>query len=127
MLYLKPSDKDTRVATMSIENRDLTVVSLAPLIGVREVKTKFSSAFTAYFFLVGTQVRQLFATLVTRLRQDRLWGNDSPLIPVRLMVSYLKRATARLSRTTACQLLSTEMARVVLHAVRNDGLIIGRQ
>ena len=51
----------------------------------REVKTKFSKTFNTFFFPVGDEIREIVATWVAYLRDEKLWGNDDPLFPATRM------------------------------------------
>ena len=97
-------------STTDIERRDRAVVAFALLTGARdgaiasaklkhvdlgansfyqdarEVRTKFSKSFTTFFFPVGKDIAQIFASWINYLRSGRKWGNDAPVFPATRMV-----------------------------------------
>lgn len=75
--------RDSALASMKLKQVDLAAGSVFQ--DAREVDTKFSKCFTAYFFAVGAEVRQIFDDWVNYLRQEKLWGNDDPLFPATLV------------------------------------------
>jgi len=66
--------RDSAIASIKLKHVDLKEGCVYQ--DAREVKTKFSKTFTAYFFPVGEEVRQMVAEWVRFLREVKLWGND---------------------------------------------------
>ena len=64
---------------MKLKHIDLAAGSVCQ--DAREVNTKFSKTFTTYFFPVGEDIRRIVEDWATYLRQEKLWGNDDPLLP----------------------------------------------
>lgn len=76
--------RDSAIASMKLKHIDLAASSVYQ--DARDVKTKFSKTFTAFFFRVGDDIKQIVADWVIYLRQVKLWGNDNPLFPATHMV-----------------------------------------
>ena len=75
--------RDSALASMKLKHVDLAAGSVFK--HARAVNTKFSKNFTTYFFPVGGEARQIFDAWMTSLRQEKLWGNDDPLLPATLV------------------------------------------
>jgi integrase len=71
--------RDSAIASLKLKHVDLAADCVYQ--DAREVRTKFSKSFTTFFFLVGDEVREIFAEWVTYLREEKFWGNDDPLFP----------------------------------------------
>lgn len=82
--------RDSAVASAKLKHVDPVAGSFFQ--DARDVKTKFSKTFTAFFFPVGDDVRDIFTDWLDYLRRERLFGNDDPLFPKTLMtISDVKR------------------------------------
>jgi integrase len=68
-------------ATASLKLKHVDVPSRSVYLDAREVRTKFSKTFTANFFEVGDEVREIFQGWIGELRDQELWGNDDPVFP----------------------------------------------
>jgi len=71
--------RDSAIASMKLKHVDLSANNVNQ--DAREVKTKFSKTFNAFFFPVGDEIRRIVEEWVSFLREDKLWGNDDPLFP----------------------------------------------
>lgn len=71
--------RDSAIASMKLKHIDLITNSINQ--DAREVKTKFSKTFNTFFFQVGDEIREIVASWVSYLREDKLYGNDAPLFP----------------------------------------------
>jgi integrase/recombinase XerD len=71
--------RDSAIASMKLKHVDLVANSVFQ--DAREVDTKFSKTFTTFFFPFGDEIRRMVAEWARYLREDKLWGNDDPLLP----------------------------------------------
>lgn len=71
--------RDGAIASMSLKHIDLSNGTVFQ--DARDVNTKFSKTFTTTFFPVGDEIKQIVASWVGYLKEQRLWGNDDPLFP----------------------------------------------
>ena len=76
--------RDGAIATAKLKHVDLGANSFYQ--DAREVRTKFSKSFTTFFFPVGKDIAQIFASWINYLRSGRKWGNDAPVFPATRMV-----------------------------------------
>ncbi len=70
---------DNAVASIRLRHVDLAEGKI--LQEARQVRTKFSKTFTAYFFPVGADIFATLVAWVAFLQKERLWGFDDPLFP----------------------------------------------
>ena len=71
--------RDGAIASLKLKHVDLIENCIYQ--DAREVNTKFSKTFRTYFFLVGADIREVLATWISYLKEEKLWGNDDPLFP----------------------------------------------
>jgi integrase/recombinase XerC len=71
--------RDSAIASMKLKHVDLIAGCVNQ--DAREVQTKFSKAFTTYFFPVGNKIHAIVLEWVSYLRDEKLWGNDDPIFP----------------------------------------------
>ncbi len=76
--------RDSAIASMKLKHVDMITNNVYQ--DAREVKTKFSKTFNTFFFPVGEEIREIVATWVAFLRDEKLWGNDDPLFPATRMI-----------------------------------------
>ncbi len=71
--------RDSAIASMKLKHVDLIENCVNQ--DAREVNTKFSKTFNTFFFPVGDEIRTIVAEWITYLRDEKLWGNNDPLLP----------------------------------------------
>ena len=71
--------RDSAIASMKIKHVNLTTDCVFQ--DAREVNTKNSKTFTAYFFPVGGEIRNILVDWVGHLKDVLLYGHDDPLFP----------------------------------------------
>ncbi len=71
--------RDSAIASMKLKHVDLIMNNVNQ--DAREVNTKSSKTFNTFFFPVGEEIREIVASWVSYLRDEKLWGNDDPLFP----------------------------------------------
>ena len=76
--------RDNAVASLSLKHVDLArrTVFQDP----REVRTKRAKTITSQFFPVGQDIENIVTEWITRLRTERLFGDDDPLFPATKIV-----------------------------------------
>jgi len=90
--------RDGALASLKLKHVELAAAKVVQ--DAREVKTKFSKSFTAWFFPVGEDIRAIVEEWIVYLRDQKLWGGDDPLFPATAVVNGvdLKFEAAGLSR-----------------------------
>jgi integrase len=71
--------RDGAVASLKLKHLDLPERCVHH--DAREVATKFGKSFTAWFFPVGEDIRQIIEEWAEFLVRQVLWGPDDPLFP----------------------------------------------